>query len=159
MLLEKWLHSLSRYFDAVSQIGLMAMVLLCCVNILARAAGRPLIATFDVLGLISTIVVSFALANCAVKRGNLEIELLVARLPPSAQKIIGIFTNLLNLGLFTIISWRLTAMAVMMHKTNEVSMTVQVPFAPFAFGIAMGFILLTLVILSNLMKLLLEGHH
>jgi TRAP-type C4-dicarboxylate transport system permease small subunit len=157
MRLKRFLDSLSRYFDAVSQLGLLTMVLLCCANIVARASGSPIIATFDLLGLVSTIVVSFALANCAVKRGNLEIELLVARLPRSIQRIIGIFTNFLSLGLFTLISWRLMAMAFMMYETKEVSMTVQIPFAPFAFGVAIGFILLALVILSDLVKLLLEG--
>jgi len=133
-------------------MAVMAMMLVSVANILARMFWRPIYGTFDYVSFFSVIVVALALAYCAVQKGHISVELIVTRLPQRAQGVIGCFTNLLSLGLFSVVIWQSMVFAKRMIQTRQVTMTALLPFYPFIYVIAFGCFLLCLVILLELIK-------
>jgi TRAP-type C4-dicarboxylate transport system permease small subunit len=135
----------------------MAMMLLAVGNMVLRPIWKPIVGTYDLVGFIGAIVVAFAIAYCAVKKGHIRLELLMARLPKRAQGIIGGITGILSLGMFAVVTWQCLVFGNDMRRVGELSMTAHLPFYPYIYGIAFGCALLCLVILVELIKSLAEG--
>lgn len=130
----------------------MAMMLLTVGNILLRIAERPIFGTYDFVRFIGAILIAFAIAYCAVQRGHISVELVVARFPQRVQGIIGSITGFLSLGIFAVITWQCLVLANDMWRVGEVSMSALLPFYPYIYGVAFGCALLCLVILVDIGK-------
>lgn len=147
---------LSKLCDQIAQIGVFVMFLLIIGNILGRKVWKPIYGTYDYVCFIAAIVVAFALAYCALQKGHIQVEVLVARFSERAQGIIGSITNILSLGIFSLITWQCVVLANDMRRAGELSMTALVPFYPYIYAIAFGCALLCLVILADLIKSLVK---
>lgn len=150
--LDSIVQWVSKVCDKIAQAGLFLMLVLATSNILLRKFGKPIYGAYDYVCFLSTIVVAFAIANCAVRRGHTQVELLVARFSPRAQGIVDSIMGVLSLGIFSLITWQSIALANDMRRAGEVSMTSLEPFYPYIYAIAFGCALLCLVILVDLMK-------
>jgi TRAP-type C4-dicarboxylate transport system permease small subunit len=149
---ERVVRLLSKFCDQIAQAGVFAMFLLIVGNVLLRKVWKPIYGTYDYVCFIAAIMVAFALANCAVQRGHIQVELLVARFSQRAQGIIGTLTGILSLGIFSLITWQCIVLGNDMRRAGELSMTSLVPFYPYIYAVAFGCGLLCLVILVDLIK-------
>jgi len=149
---DRIVRLLSKFSDRIAQLAVMAMLLLVVGNILLRVVWKPIFGTYDFVGFISAILVSFPLAYCAVQKGHIQVELVVSRFSQRAQGIIGSITGILSLGIFAVISWQCVLLANDKWRLGELSMTALLPFHPYIYGVAFGCILLCLVILVDLIK-------
>jgi TRAP-type C4-dicarboxylate transport system permease small subunit len=150
--LDRIIRIVSRFCDQIAQVGVFAMFLIVVANIVLRLVWRPIFGTFDYVSFIAAIVVSFALANCAVQRGHTQVELFVAHLPQRSQGIIDSITGILSLGIFSLVTWQCIVLANEMRRAGEVSMTGLYPFHPYIYAVAFGCALLCVVILVDLIK-------
>jgi len=141
----------------MAQAGVFAVFLLIVGNILLRKLWKPIYGAYDYVCFMAAIVVAFALANCAVKKGHIQVEMLVARFSQRAQGIIGSFTGILSLGIFSLITWQCIVLGNDMRLAGETSMTSLLPFYPYIYAIAFGCGLLCLVILLDLIKSLVKA--
>jgi len=149
---EKAVALVSKNLDRIAQIGVMAMVLLAVTNILMRTFWKAIMGTYDYIEFIGAILVSFAVAYCALQKGNIQVDLVVARFPRRVQGIIGSITGVVSLGFFVIVVWQSLIFAGDMRQMGETSMTMLLPFYPYVYGLAFGIGLLCLVILIDLVK-------
>jgi TRAP-type C4-dicarboxylate transport system permease small subunit len=149
---ESIVRWVSKVCDKIAQAGLFAMLLLATSNILLRKFGKPIYGAYDYVCFISTIVVAFSIAHCAVQRGHTQVELVVARFSRRAQGIVDSITGLLSLGIFFLITWQSISFGNDMRRAGELSMTSLEPFYPYIYAIAFGCALLCLVILVNVMN-------
>jgi TRAP-type C4-dicarboxylate transport system permease small subunit len=150
--LDSIVRSVSKVCDKIAQAGLFAMLLLTTSNILLRKFGKPIYGAYDYVCFLSAIVVAFAIANCAVRRGHTQVELLVARFSRRAQGVVDSIMGILSLGIFSLITWQSIVLANDMRRAGETSMTSLEPFYPYIYAVAFGCALLCLVILVDLMK-------
>lgn len=127
----------------------MALVI---TNIVLRFAWRPLLGTYEFVSFLSAVMISFALAHCAVQGGHIAVTLVVDRLPPRAQAIVDIVVNTVSIIFFGLTVWQITLYATDMVVSGEVSPTTKTPFYPFVYGVALGFLALCLVLLVDLSK-------
>ena len=135
----------------------MAMMLLVVGNILMRVAWKSIVGTYDYVQFIGAILVAFAIAYCAVRKGHISVELVVARFPERVQGIIGGITGILSLGIFGLITWQCVVFAGDAWRVGDTSMGTQVPIFPYIYGVAFGIALLCLVILFDLAKSLVKA--
>ena len=149
---ERMVSSLAQICDRIAQVAVVAMLFLVVGNILLRIVWKPILGTYDIAGFIGAILIGFAIAYCALEKGQIQVELLVARLPERAQGIIGSITGILSLSLFSLITWQCIALANDMRLAGETSMTSLVPFYPYIYAVAFGCALLCLVILADLIQ-------
>lgn len=151
------LKFLTRLCDRIAQVGVFAMLLIVFSNILGRMIWKPIYGTYDYVSFISAILVAFAIAYCALQKGHIQVELLVARFPERVQGIVGSITGFLSLGIFSLITWQCVVFAKDMRRTGELTMTMQIPFYPYIYAIAFGCGLLCLVILVDIIKSLVQA--
>jgi len=149
---ERFVSLLTKLCDRIAQAGVFAMLLLVIGNILGRWLWKSIFGAFDFVGFIGAVIVAFSIAYCAVKKGHIQVELLVTRFPQRVQGVIDSITGILSLGLFYLITWQCVVYGDDMRRAGELSMTALTPFYPYIYGIAFGCALLCLVILIDLIK-------
>jgi TRAP-type C4-dicarboxylate transport system permease small subunit len=149
---ERFVYILTKFCDRIAQAGVIAMLLLVFVNILGRMLWKPIFAAYDYVSFIGAVIVAFSIAYCGVKKGHIQVEMLVERFSPRGQGVIDSITGILSLGLFCVITWQCMVYGNDMRRSGELSMTALAPFYPYIYGIAFGCALLCLVILIDLIK-------
>jgi TRAP-type C4-dicarboxylate transport system permease small subunit len=159
-------RQLARILYWIAGIAIVAMMLLTCADILLRGATtlyrnyqwgflssfKPIPGTYELVCFLGTVAVAFAMAHTSVEKGHVAVSLIVRLFPEKVQALIGSFTTVFSLILFAILSWRSFLYASHMKEIGEVSMTLQLPFYPFVYGISFAAAALCLVLLSDLVK-------
>ena len=87
-----------------------------------------------------------------MEKSHIAVEFLVQKLSASKQRVIMAVNEILSSLLFVMISWRCIIYGSELRNSGEVSLTLQMPTYPFAFGIALGSALLSLVLFVDFLK-------
>lgn len=149
---EKIIHGLSRMLNIVSGIVLAIMMGLVFINVLIRAVWRPILGAYEITAFLAALVIALAVAHCAVKKGHVAITLLADRLSQRVQAVLDAIVSILGFALYTVLAWQVTKYAVVIIKSGEVSITLELPFFPFVFVIAFGILMLALVLLNDFFR-------
>jgi TRAP-type C4-dicarboxylate transport system permease small subunit len=150
--LRKWIHQASRGFNAVASVTIIFMVLLTGADVVLRFFGRPIPGTYELIGFLGSLVVSFSLAYTSVEKGHVSVDLLVERLPERVQLFVDGMGALLGAGLFGLVAWQSALYALEMKQSGEVSMTLQMPVYPFLLGLAAGCAMLFLALILDMLR-------
>ena len=148
----KYLTRAGKVFNILACVAVIAMMLLSTADVVLRIFGKPIPGTYELVGFLGTIVVSFALAFTSMEKGHIAVEILVERLPQRLQLAIEAFCNLMGALLFGVITYQAVLYALDFRKSGEVSLTLQMPVYPFLFGMAAGFGLLCLLLIADFIK-------
>ena len=148
----KYLTRAGKAFNILACAAVIAMMLLSTADVVLRLFGKPIPGTYELVGFLGTVVVSFALAFTSMGKGHIAVEILVEKLPSRAQLAIEAFCNLIGALLFGVIAYQAILYALDFRKSGEVSATLQMPAYPFIFGIAIGCALLCLLLIADFIK-------
>jgi TRAP-type C4-dicarboxylate transport system permease small subunit len=151
-LLETKVFNVSRKLNYISGIALTMMMCLVFINVLLRVVWRPILGTYEFTALLASVTISFALAHCAAQKGHVAISLFTDRLPERAQGICEAIVGAIGTGLFSVLCWQSIIHAGVIRRSGEVSFTTEVPFWPFIFGVAFGFLMLAIVNFIDLLN-------
>ena len=155
--LEKIVNSASDILNRIAGFGLVAMLSLIVVDIIAAKLFKwPIPGGIEMVGFLGVVVVAFAIAKTQVLRGHIEVEFLMVRLPATAQKVISSVISFLGLLLFTLLAWRSYDFGRTLQISGEVSMTQEIPFYPFVYGIAFCSFVVSLVLLVQCLKSIID---
>lgn len=150
--MEKIVHQLVRGLDTVAQVATVLLMALVVTNIILRFTWRPILGTYEFVSFLAAVVISFALAYCAVQGGHIAVTLMVDQLPPRVQAAIDIIVGIISITFFGLTVWQITLYGTDMIASGEVSPTTKTPFYPVVYGVALGLLGLCLVLLVNLVK-------
>jgi TRAP-type C4-dicarboxylate transport system permease small subunit len=151
--LEKFAYCLSNWLSWIAGAGLVAMLVLVVTDIIAAKSFRwPIPGGIEMVGFLGVVVVAFSIAQTQVLHGHIEVEFLVARLPQTARKAIDSIVYLFGMVLFAVLAWKSYDFGRMLRASGEVSMTQEIPFYPFVYGIAFCSISVFLVLLVQLLR-------
>jgi TRAP-type C4-dicarboxylate transport system permease small subunit len=147
--LERILHSLSRWLNWVAAGALAAMMLLVGVNVLLRLFGRPIWGSFEIVGFLGAVLISFALLYTTITQSHVAVDIVMSRLPQRAQAVIGRITTFLSFGVFVVIAWQSARFGMNLWQSGQVSSTLRLPLHPLLFGIAFAFAIASVVLLVD----------
>ncbi|MCL6446861.1 MAG: TRAP transporter small permease [Armatimonadetes bacterium] len=148
--MARFVTKISQILDRIAGWALVATMVLVVGNIILRLFKRPIEGTYEWVGFLTTLVIGLAVAYCAVSNGHIAITFLTERLSPRVQAGIDLAVGLVSLGFLLLVSWQLTGYAASMIQSGEVAPTTNVPFYPFIYLAAFGFLVYCLVILVDL---------
>ena len=148
----KYLERAGKGFNVIAGVAVIIMMLLSTADVVLRLFGKPIPGTYELVGFLGTIVVSFALGFTSLEKGHIAVELLFRKLPQRAQLAIETFTNFISFLIFGLIAYQAFIYALDIRKSGEVSSTLQMPIYPFIFGMALGFGLLCLILIADFIK-------
>jgi len=164
--LDKISKDLARILYWIAGIAIVSMMLLTCADVLLRLAVtlyhrydlgflspfQPIPGTYELVMFMGAVAVSFAMAHTSVEKGHVSVSLIVRLLPQRIQAVIGSITTLFGLILFSLLSWQSVIYANDLRTTGEVSLTLELPFYPFVYGIGFAAAAVCLVLLLELSR-------
>lgn len=150
----------SKGLDVLAGLILAGTALLIVANIVGRTLfNSSILGTYEMVGFLTAAAVGLSLARCAVENSHIAIEFILERFPLKLQRSIEIIFSIPSFLFLSFATYNLFTYGLRIARTGEVSPTTQIIFHPFIYLVALGFMLLTLVVLLQLIKLLRGGKH
>ena len=162
--LENASKRIAKIFYIVAGTAIVVMMLLTVFDVLMRLCVtlnqghgweflgyfKPIAGTYELVGFLGSMAVAFAMAHTSIKKGHVSVSLIVRLLPPRIQAVVRGLTGMGALAFFGIIVWQSLVYANHLIDSGEVSLTLQLPFYPFVWGIGLGAFAVCLVLLVEL---------
>jgi TRAP-type C4-dicarboxylate transport system permease small subunit len=133
--------------------GVLAlMMFLTVADVCLRMFDKPILGTYEMTEYMMAMLVAFTIAYCAINRGHVNVDLVTTRIPERPRAILSIFTNLICVIFFSLITWKSFGQAVILLGSGSVSPALLIPVFPFVYIISIGFGLLSLVFILQLFE-------
>lgn len=140
-------------FDLIGAILLLVICFIVVLNIILRAVFKsPIYGSYEYVCYLSVVVISFALANCAVQGGHTNVTFLLEKFSLKTQRIITIITETVIFVNFLLIMWKLAEYAQKTYLAGDVSSNLRIPLHYVVAVIVAGVLLLTLFILLKIVE-------
>jgi TRAP-type C4-dicarboxylate transport system permease small subunit len=145
---------LSKWMNVISGIAITFILLITCSDVVLRLFGKPIVGTFEMVGLAGAVVIGFGIPFTSWTRGHIFVDFMVQKFSKGTAKVINVITRLMGIAIFTLIGWNLFIFAYELFKSGEVSLTRQIPFYPIAFGLGVCCFIQCLVLICDIFKVL-----
>jgi len=146
-------HKISKGLNVIAAAMLAFMILLTVADVILRSARAPIVGTYEIVGLLCAILISFAIPFTTWKRGHIRVDFFVEMLSPMARKIVNVVAKCLGIALFVLIGWNLIVFGMDLAKAGEVTPTRHIPFYPVLYGIGVCCLFECIVLLSDIVKI------
>jgi TRAP-type C4-dicarboxylate transport system permease small subunit len=153
---ERLLNSvgrLSRLINVIAGIAITFMMLLTVLDVILRSFRRPIVGTYELVAFSGAVVVGFAIPLTSWLRGHIYVDFFTSKLPKTARSVFNLITRAMGIALFLLIGWHLIKVGMDLQQTGEVSLTLQLPFYPVAYGVAVSCFVQCLVLLADIVKI------
>ena len=163
---QKSVKKLAVYMYYVAGAAIVVMMLITCIDIVLRLAVtlhteyewqflapfQPLPGTYELVCFLGSTAAAFAMAHTLVESGHVAVSVLVRLFSKKIQAIIQAITGSLSLIFFGLLCWQSIVYAQKLKDWGEVSMTLELPYYPFVYGMAFGAFAVCLVLLLRIME-------
>ena len=156
-LLDKISVTLNKIVIWIAGFFLVVMILLTCANIFLRLVWIPVKGTFELMGFFGAIITALALGYTQINRGHVGIDILVNQFSKKTQRILNGTNYFICMIFFALAGWQTGKWATTLWKTGEVTETLRIIFYPFTYGVALGCMLLSFVLLVDFLKIFIQG--
>ncbi len=149
------LSSVARVAAIAAMCILVAMMLLTTADVASRyLANAPIEGSYEIVGLLLVCLTAAALAYCHLEKGNVRVSIVMDRLPHRGQVVLDGLASLLGLVGVSAICWYayLRAVKYIFLTRGAVTPIAGIVYYPFMFILFLGFVLLAIVLLINLLQ-------
>jgi TRAP-type C4-dicarboxylate transport system permease small subunit len=155
--LNKIVTAISRLMFVIAGIALASSMVLTVSDVILRSMKRPIVGTYELVGMLGAIVVAFALPQTSRLRGHVVMDFVTDALPVWLQKTLSVITRACAIALFVIVGWNLISMGNDFRRVGEVTATLHLPIYPVTYGAAACCFVECLVLLLALFERKDEG--
>ena len=154
---KKFNRMVSGWGEWIGFGALFLMVALTAVDVIGAKLFRlPVFGALDVMMLAQLIAVSFAAAMALIQDRHVQVEFTMMLFPKRIQALVDCLVQLLCLGFFIMIVWRLFAHGYHLQTGGEATATARIPLAPFSYACALAIIPVCLVLLQKFLNSILR---
>lgn len=147
---EKLVHKL----DFLGGLSLAVMMVIITVNVILRKLDITFGGASEFVQFLMAMCIGFSIADCAAKKGHVEISMLVDRLPKIPRKILELLACLITLVFVAAACYFLITYGIGYIKSGTVGMVSKVPFYPFAWVCSLGFLMYVLVVIDDIIGII-----
>jgi len=142
---------LARRLDMIAAMAIVAMMSLTFVDVFLRYLFRmPIPGTYEIVSFLGVVAVSFAMAHTLAEKGHVAVSLIVQLFRKRLQGIIESIISIFGIILFGLIAWQSVLYGMDCQRAGEVSLTLELPFYPIIYGVALSAGVVCLVLLVDL---------
>ncbi len=146
-------QGLSRVMNTIAGIALVFLMFLTISDVILRFFKRPIVGTYELVAFSGAVVIGFSLPLTSWVRAHIFVDFFILRFSKKVQNIFHVATRCVAMLLFIVAGWNLVIYGLDLKKSGEVSSTLQMPFYPVAFGVALSCFILCLVFLCDIVKI------
>ena len=145
----EWIVGKLKIIGAACLVG---MTFLTCADVVGRLFRHPIFGSVELVGFMATLTVAMALPYTHKSNGHVGVELLVRLLSAKTQLIVDICTGILSFALFGLVTWRMAVYGNTMHKSGQVSMSLELPIHVIIYITSFCFLIFIIVILQEIIN-------
>ena len=123
-----------------------------CLDVILRTLKRPIVGTYELVAFSGAVVIGFALPLTSWMRGHIYVDFFTQKFQKPVRNIFNIATRCLVIVLFFLIGWNLMKFGMDLQKSGEVSLTLQMPFYPVAYGVGVCCFVQCLVMICDIFE-------
>jgi TRAP-type C4-dicarboxylate transport system permease small subunit len=150
--LERFSELLRRAMMIAAGVSLLALTLLATMNVALRIFQVPVGGTYEVISFLGAIVTAGALGYTQKRKDHIVVDILSDTFPAPVKRVLDRVSYALILVFFSIVSWQTFVYGNRLLVTGELSETLKIPYYPFVFLVSIGFAVLALTILLDLVE-------
>lgn len=147
------IKGLSRFINIIAGISLTFLMFLTVTDVILRSFRRPIVGTYELVAFSGAVVIGFALPFTSWVRGHIYVDFFILKFSQKVRNIFNITTRSLVIMLFFLIGWNLIKYGIDLQKSGEVSLTLQMPFYPVAYGVGICCFIQCLVMFCDILKI------
>jgi TRAP-type C4-dicarboxylate transport system permease small subunit len=147
------INGLSRFLNVIAGISLTFLMLLTVMDVILRSMRRPIVGTYELVAFSGAIVIGFSVPLTSWVRGHIYVDFFILRFSQKVRNIFNIATRCVVIVLFFLIGWNLIKYGMDLQKSGEVSLTLQMPFYPVAYGVGICCFVQCLVLICDIVKI------
>ena len=144
--------SIAAVLNQLATAAVLAMATLTTADVILRFFRRPIPGTYELIGFLGAVMISFSLAATSINRGHIAVDFLVRKLPPRAAALIDRLNTVICAVLFIFLTRYLYLYAESARQTGEASMTLRLPIYPIIYGITAGCGVLCAVLILQVVR-------
>ncbi len=145
-------EKISRLMNVISYIALTFIMLLTVSDVVLRSFKRPIIGTFEIVGMVGAVVIGFGMPLTSWLRGLIYVDFVIQRFPRWGRNFMNILTRAICIIIFIVIGYNLWGYATDLLVSGEVTPTRQIPFYPIVYGLGIACFVQCLVLIADIIK-------
>ncbi|MBI5583537.1 MAG: TRAP transporter small permease [Deltaproteobacteria bacterium] len=151
---QRILAAVGKYLNDIGGVTLTLMMLLTVTDVVLRYLGKPLTGTYELMSMAGALVIGLTIAQTSLDNAHVNVDMLTQALADRSwsKRILLLFTRLLGIGIFAQLAWALYLKGNDLYGTHEVSLTLQVPIYPVAYGLSLCCLVESLVLVARLFR-------
>ncbi len=149
----KVVQRFSKMINVIAEVTLTLIMLLTVADVILRSFKKPIIGTYELVSFSGAVVIGFSVPLTSWMRGHVSVDIITSRFSKKVRDIFNIATRCLVIGLFLLIGSNLIKYGMDLHKAKEVSMTLEIPFYPVAYGVGICCFVQCLVMFCDIVKI------
>jgi TRAP-type C4-dicarboxylate transport system permease small subunit len=147
------IEGFSRFLNIIGGISLTFLMLLTVMDVILRTLRRPIVGTYELVAFSGAVVIGFALPFTSWVRAHIYVDFFILKFSKKVRNVFNFITRCLVIVLFFLIGWNLIKYGMDLQKSGEVSLTLQMPFYPVAYGVAIACFIQCLVMVCDIVKI------
>ena len=149
----KTINGISRFLNIIAGISLTFLMLLTITDVILRGFKSPVPGTFEMVAFAGAVVIGFSLPLTSWLRAHIFVDFFILKFSQKGRDIFNIATRCVVIVLFFLIGWNLIKYGMDLQKSGEVSLTLQMPFYPVAYGVGVCCFVQCLVLVCDIVKI------
>lgn len=134
----------------VSCVGLCAMVVVTCLDVLLRTLGHSVKGAYDVVRICGSLTIVCALPLTTAMKGHVAIEYFFQKLNRAGRVIVDSLMRLIMIVVFLLAAYECVGYGQRFLKNGEVTSTIELPVFWVPWVMAAAFFVATLVVVFHL---------
>ena len=152
--LDKLNVRLNRILLILGGIAVLTLMLLATGNVVLRVFHLPFRGTYEIVGFLGAVVIAFSLGYTQKRKDHIVVDILTEKFSKRTNRILNLLNYLVTMIFFSIVSWQVFVWGIKIWKSGELSETLKIIFYPFVLSVGLGFTVLALVLLNDLLRTL-----
>lgn len=150
--LDKLNIYLNKILLILGGIAVLSLMSLATGNVLLRVFHMPYRGAYEIVSFLGAIVIAFALGYTQKRKDHIVVDILTEKFSKKVNRVLDVVNYFVTLVFFSIVTWQIFVWGAKIWESGEVSETLKIIYYPFIFSVAVGFGVLSLTLLIDLLK-------
>ncbi len=147
------INKLSRFLNIIAGVSLTFLMLLTVMDVILRMLRMPIVGTYELVAFSGAVVIGFAIPLTSWLRAHIFVDFFILKFSQKVRNLFNISTRIMVVVLFGLLGWNLIKFGMDLQKSGEVSLTLQMPFYPVAYGLGFCCFVQCLVLICDILKI------
>jgi TRAP-type C4-dicarboxylate transport system permease small subunit len=128
-------------------------MLLTVMDVILRGLRIPIVGTYELVAFAGAVVIGFAIPYTSWLRAHIFVDFFILKFSQKVRNIFNISTRTVVTVLFFLVGWNMIKFGIDLQRSGEVSLTLQMPFYPVAYGVGFCCFVQCLVMVCDIVKI------